>query len=237
MTLRCRSVGAVGQPGMETITAQCAPLRGRTVLAQLLPIMKTKLCACLMLSSALVAGSAVAETAPVVAPAPAPTQAAVTAAEPTAPTVVNQTVYGQRLPTVDELSNAAAAQGLTVVRIEKTATQITATYRYPDGRVNTVAYLVLANGSAAPAQVVSPTSPPPPTVYYYNTAPARVVYYDDYVPAASYYYGYPRYWYPSFSVGVGWGYRGGGYHGGYHGGGGHGGRGGHGGGHRGGSRH
>jgi hypothetical protein len=192
--------------------------------------MKTKLCACLMFSSAVVAGSAIAQTAAVVAPSPAPTQPTVTPAEPMAPTTVNQTVYGQRLPTVDELSNAAAAQSLTVVRIEKTATQITATYRYPNGQVNTVAYLVLANGSAAPAQVVSPTSPPPPTIYYYNTAPARVVYYDDYVPAA-YYYGYPRYWYPSFSVGVGLGYRGGGYYGGYHGGGGHGG------GHRGGSRH
>ncbi len=180
-----------------------------------------------MLSSALVAGSALAQTATVVAPAPAPAQPAATSADPTAPAMVNQTVYGQRLPTVDELSNAAAAQGLTVVRIEKTATQMTATYRYPNGQVSTVAYLMLANVSAAPAQVVSPTSPPPPTVYYYNTAPARVVYTDDDVPAA-YYYGYPRYWYPSFSVGVGFGYRGGGsYHGG----------GGHGGGHRGGFRH
>ncbi len=198
--------------------------------------MKTKLYASLVLSSLLVAGSAFAQSAPAAASAPAPAQPAVTPSEPTAPATVNQTVYGQRLPTVDELSNAAAAQGLTVVRIEKTTTQITATYRYPNGQTNTVAYLVLSGASAAPAQVVSPTSPPPPTVYYYNTAPSRVVYYDDYVPSA-YYYGYPRYWYPSFSVGVGLGYRsGGGYHGGYHGGSGHHGGGGHSGGHRGGSR-
>jgi len=196
--------------------------------------MKTKLYACLVLSSVLVAGSARAQSAPATVPAPAPAQPAATPGEPTVPAAVNQTVYGQRLPTVDELSNAAAAQGLTVVRIEKTATQITATYRYPNGQTNTVAYLLLSGRSAAPAQVVSPTSPPPPTVYYYNTAPARVVYYDDYVPAA-YYYGYPRYWYPSFSVGVGLGYRSGGYYGGHRSGGHHGGS--HSGGHRGGSRH
>eukprot|EP01012_Entosiphon_sulcatum_P023914 TRINITY_DN29052_c0_g1_i1.p1 TRINITY_DN29052_c0_g1~~TRINITY_DN29052_c0_g1_i1.p1 ORF type:complete len:231 (+),score=8.60 TRINITY_DN29052_c0_g1_i1:257-949(+) len=230
MTLKCGPERSAGAAELETKTAQCALLRGRKVIAQQPPIMKTKLYTCFMFSSALMAGSALAQTTSAVAtpPAPAPTQPTVTPTEPMAPATVNQTVYGQRLPTVDELSNAAAAQGLTVVRIEKTATQITATYRYPSGQVNTVAYLVLANGSTAPAQVVSPTSPPPPTVYYYNTAPTRVVYYDDCVPAA-YYYGYPRYWYPSFSVGLG--FRGGGYYGGYHGGGGHGG------GHRGGPRH
>jgi hypothetical protein len=129
-----------------------------------------------------------------------------------ATSVVNQTVYGQRLPSVDELSNAAAAQGLSVVRIEKSASQMTATYKYPDGRTNTVAYLLLPGAPGGPAQVVSPTSAPP--AGYYESAP-RVVYYEDYGPV---YYGYPRYWYPPVSIGLGFGFHGGGYRGGFHGG-------------------
>ena len=129
----------------------------------------------------------------------------------------NQIVYTPRLPSVAELSNAAAAQGLTVDRIEQSATQIVAVYRNANGQTNTVAYQTLPPTTAA---TVATTSQPPTVVY--ESAP-RVIYYDDYDP-----FYYP-YWYAPFSVRVGLGfgyhYHGGyGYHGGYHGGGFHHGR-------------
>ena len=74
---------------------------------------------------------------PPVSPSPsvAPTVAPSTAVTP------NQVVYAQRLLSVTELTNAAAAQGLTIDKIEQTSTQITAVYRYGNGQINAVAYL------------------------------------------------------------------------------------------------
>ena len=177
--------------------------------------MKTKLVAFFVSSTALLVGGARAQTVQPTAPAPVPPAMA-----PSAATVVNQTVYSQRLPSVNELSSAAAAQGLTVERIEQTATQITVVFRSANGQTTTVAYLLLpgagsgvATGSpAANAAVVTPTTPPP--AVYYVPAP-RVVYYEDYGPA---YYGYPYagYWYPPVSIGLGFGFRSGGFHGGGH---------------------
>src|SRR5258706_7995072 len=59
-------------------------------------------------------------------PAPAVTPAGAPAASQIVP---NQIVYTPRLPSAGELSNAAAAQGLTVERIEQSATQIVAVYK------------------------------------------------------------------------------------------------------------
>jgi len=168
--------------------------------------MKTKLITLVLISAAFLAGSARAQTATIATPtSPAPT---VTPAA----LVPNQTVYGQRLPSVAELTNIAAAQGLTVVRIEQTASQVTIVYGYPNGQTNTVAYLLLPNAAGA-ATAVPTTTAPAPTVVYYEAAP-RVVYYDSY-PG---YYAYPGYWYPPVSIGLGFGFRGGGFHGGYGGG-------------------
>ena len=133
----------------------------------------------------------------------------------------NQIVYAQRLPGVTELTAAAAAQGLTIDRIEQTSAQITVVYRYANGQTNTVAYLLLPTAGAAANPVPSPSTPPPAVVY--DTSP-RIVYYDDY-------YGYgpaynPYYWYPPVALRLGlgfnynYGYRGGfggGFHGGYRG--------------------
>jgi hypothetical protein len=119
----------------------------------------------------------------------------------------NQIVYTPRLPSVAELSNAAAAQGLTVERIEQSATQIVATYKYSNGQTNIVSYQTLPPASGATATTTTSAS----TVVY-ETSP-RVVYYDSYDP-----FYYP-YWYSPVSVrlGFGFGYRGGhGYHGGGH---------------------
>jgi hypothetical protein len=145
--------------------------------------------------------------------APQPSIVAPTVASPTAVTP-NQIVYAQRLPGITELTNAAAAQGITIDKIEQTSTQITAVYRYANGQTNIVAYLLLPTAGTAAIPVPAPSTPPPAVVY--DTAP-RVVYYDE-----SYGYGpayYPYYWYPpvAFRVGLGFNYHYG-YHGGYGGG-------------------
>lgn len=181
--------------------------------------MNTKLFSLVVLSAACTTGRVGAQTESV-SSAPAAGQPAAVA--PAVVAVPNQTVYSARLPGVEELSAAAAAQGLTVERIEQTAARVTAVYKNAAGQTTTVAYLLLPGasvataGAPAPAGTVAVPATPAPTVVYYTPAP-RVVYYDDYAPA--YYYGYPRYWGPPISIGLGFGYRGGGYYrGGFHGG-------------------
>ncbi len=146
--------------------------------------------------------------------APAPTASAAPTAPmaATAPAGVTQIVYTPQLPSVAELTNAAAAQGFTIERVVQTAHQTIAFYRTAQGQATTVAYQTLPPGTG----VAAPSAPPPtvvmaqpaPTVVY-RTAP-RVVYYD----SPSYYY--PQVWYPPVSLSFGIGYRGGFHHGGHH---------------------
>lgn len=176
--------------------------------------MKTKLIACFVFCSGAFAASGAAQTVQNATPEPADS-APVLAVAPTP----DQTVYAQRLPSVNELSSAAAAQGRTVDRIEQNASQVTVVYKSASGQTTTIAYLLLPNAtgtSAAP--VAAPTTPAPTVIYpaapstvYYEPAP-RVIYYDDYAPR---YYSYPSYWYPPVSIGLGFGFRSGGFHGGH----------------------
>jgi hypothetical protein len=126
---------------------------------------------------------------------------------PSAAVTPNQIVYAQRLPSVTDLTNAAAAQNITIDRIDQTSSQITVAYRYANGQINTVAYLLLPPAGAAAASstapVLTPSTPAPAVAY--NATP-RVVYYDDY---NDYWPGYyPYYWYPpiAFRVGLGFNY-------------------------------
>ena len=125
----------------------------------------------------------------------------------------NQTIYAPRLPSVNELTNIAAAQGLAVERVEQTSSQIMVVYKATNGQTNTVVYLLLPGATNVSAPVATPTTPPPVVVY--EQAP-RTIYYDSYGPG--YYPYYPGYWYPPVSIGLGFGFRSGGYHGGYRGG-------------------
>jgi hypothetical protein len=142
----------------------------------------------------------------VTAPAPATSAAATSAAAPAA----NQVIYTPRLPTAAELSNAAAAQGVAVERIEQTSSQITVSYRYSNGQTNVVSYQALPAGSAsapAPQQTVVQSAPP---AVVYAPPPPRVIYYDE--PVYYPYPGYYRPYYPPVSLSFGFGYRhGGGY--------------------------
>src|SRR5436190_12984459 len=78
---------------------------------------------------ALSAAPVFAQTDSATAPAsPSPSTPAVTA--PAAnQAAITQYVYSPKLPSVQELTNAASAQGLTVERMVQTSTQIIAFYR------------------------------------------------------------------------------------------------------------
>ena len=150
----------------------------------------------------------------------------------------SQIVYLPRLPGVNELTNAAAAHGFAIERIEQSSTQMKATYRNSAGQKKVVSYQLLpAAGATATVETPSAT---PVVVMPNQSAPAvagqapvvimpstptvvverpRTIYYED----ADYYYSpryYGGYWYPpvSLSLGFGYGWGRGGYHGGFHGG-------------------
>ena len=131
----------------------------------------------------------------------------------------NEVVYVPQLPSAAELSKAAAAQNVTIAQIDQTNSQVTVTYKYSNGAVNTVSYQPLANAENGTA-VPMPSSPAPAA-----TAGTTVVYTTTTAPAPAYYYDYPYYgygyypwgWYPPVSIGLGFGFHGGGFRGGFHG--------------------
>ena len=142
-----------------------------------------------------------------------PTTPAPVLDSPAAP-APSQVVYAPRLPSAVELTNVAAAQGLSVDKIVQTAAQITVVYRSANGQTNTVAYQLLPTAGAPAATVVA--APPPPRVVYVQPAPRY--YYDPFYDPFYYsgYYGSPWYGPVSLSLGLGWGFHGGGGHGGHH---------------------
>ena len=133
-------------------------------------------------------------------------------------------VYMSQLPSPAALMKTAAAQGITVTKIDQTSVQTLVTYKYPDGRLNTVSYELLpaaesASAQAAPAPTVVsvpvPTAAPATTVVYQTTAPDP--YYSPYYAAYAPGY-YPWGWYAPVGISLGFGFGHGYYHGGYHGG-------------------
>ncbi len=139
-------------------------------------------------AQALTPAQAAAATAPRVTMAPAAAPAAA---------VTQQVVHTPRLPTGKELSEAAAAQGLTLERIEPTDVQVLAVFRAPNGSTNTVVYQVMPPAGTPATQTVVTER----REVIYRPAP-RVIYYDDFPR----YSPYPYRWYPPVSVHLGVGY-------------------------------
>lgn len=185
-------------PTMKTSSFSIALLLGSAVL---LP------------GSALIAADA-ASTTPPAPPAPATPAAPAAEVAPAAPLPApNRVVYAPRLPSAKELTQAAAAQGLAINRIDQTSSEVTVVYQLPDGRTNTVAYRLLAGADSGVA--TAETAPPPPRrTVIYTPAPPNVIYYE---PARRVYD--PWYWDPywdspvSLNFGFGYVYRGGGFRG------------------------
>jgi len=155
-------------------------------------------------------------SAPVVTPSTPPPMVASTSSQAPTP-APNQLIYVPRLPTAQELTNAAAAQGRSIERIEQNNSQITLITRDASGQLNSVAYQLLPTAGNAPASAPPPANvtvvtSPPPTVVYTEPAP-QVYYYEDYGPR------YYAPWYPPVSLHLGFGYYrgfGGGYRGHFH---------------------
>lgn len=128
---------------------------------------------------------------------------------------VNHYVYLSFLPEPSELMADAKANGLTILRLDKTADKVVVSYRYPDGHEATLGYALLsAAGQAdrlAETRRVTPVAVPEPEVVYYESRyPTRVVYRDAY---------WDDFWPPLvLGLGLGWATSGHGhYHGGWHG--------------------
>jgi hypothetical protein len=113
------------------------------------------------------------------------------------PAEVDHMVYLSFLPEPDELMKDAKANGLTVLRLDRTADKVIVSYKYPDGHTATLGYALLsaagqADRIAAKRRVVESVSdlPPPSSttevVYVERPYPrTRVVYrdsYDDFWP-------------------------------------------------------
>ncbi|MBA4138339.1 MAG: hypothetical protein C0518_13585 [Opitutus sp.] len=148
------------------------------------------------------------------------------AAEIAAPARADRVVYSVQLPSVQQLTDMARAQGTTVVNVNQTSSDITVTYRLNDNSTRVVSYQLLpTQNSSAPVPgqaepfVSAPLPPPPAPVQIVEVAPPppTVVYryYDRYDP----FYDDP-FWRPrapiSVNLGFGWGYRGGHYYGGHY---------------------
>jgi hypothetical protein len=161
--------------------------------------MKTKIIAVFLFGAAFLTEGALAQTATLTSMPTTPAPVVVTAATP-AP---SQVIYSPRLPSPAELTNAAAAQGITVQKIDQTSSQITVVYQYANGQTTTVAYQLLPAAGTTPTQTYVESAPPPTVVY---APPPQVVYYESYGPRY-----YPAFWYPpvSLRLGFGYGFRGG----------------------------
>jgi hypothetical protein len=173
--------------------------------------MKTKLITVFLVAGSGLLPAAVAQSsrsvsstvpdAPTVANAPVAPSAPRVSAIPTT-TGPNQVVYTAQLPEVQELTDAAAAKGTTILRVEQTPSEILTTYRFSNGQESVVAYRLLpAAGSASTSRVVIP--PPPPVVYVPSP---RVIYYDSF---RSY---DPWFWHSPISFRIGLGFHGGHHH-------------------------
>lgn len=141
---------------------------------------------------------------------------------------VDHMVYLSFLPDVSVLTQDAKANGLEILRVDRTSDRVLVTYKYPDGHVATLGYAKLAANSDR--DVIRPAAPvvTERRVVRQVVAEPEVVYYE---PAyrTSYVYSDPvdNFWVPlTLGVGLGWatswhshGHYHGGYRGGYHGGG------------------
>lgn len=147
-------------------------------------------------------------------PDPPPPPAPPALASPSAAPVPERVIYLPHLPSVEELTHSAGVQGLMVVNLQQTSTEVTVTYRTRDNTTRTIAYRLLPTDAGTPESLESPVAapaepapqvvqvvevaPPPPTVIYRIYDPFR----DDPFFADSHYF--RRRAPVSIHLGVGW---------------------------------
>ena len=170
------------------------------------------------LLAAVFAGSAAfAQNNPPAPAAAAPAPKALAVGSLTELPAANHLVYLAQLPSAADLTEGAAARGITITRIDQTKESIVVVYQYSDGRLDTFAYTLLsaANSSDRPrvadgqpttmpqSSVVYTQSPPPnTTTIVYTSEPETVYYRPRYV---RYYEPAYDFWGPlALGVGIGW---------------------------------
>ena len=149
-------------------------------------VMKTKIITALVASTGFIAAVASAQDAPV-SPTPAPAFSPAPAPAP------NQIVHAHQLPSVADLTKAAAAQGIAIKQIVQSARDISVSYQLAGGQTRTVLYQLLSSENPPAVSV--------PTVVYVERSPDYYYYGDPFYPG----YGH---WYPGFSARIGFGHRG-----------------------------
>lgn len=154
--------------------------------------------------------------------------APVFAADPAVPAaqlpVADHLVYLNELPESADLMKNAAANGLTVQRLDRTADRVVVTYSYPGGQTATMGYALLSsvgNGDwVAPKTVVRETRVVEERPVTVVTREPEIVYYEPSYPRTRVVYRDPvdNFWLPlTLGFGVGWvtGHHGHYYHGGW----------------------
>ncbi|HEX2862223.1 MAG TPA: hypothetical protein VHN79_11310 [Lacunisphaera sp.] len=77
---------------------------------------------------------------------------------------VNHLVHLSELPSTEDLMASAKANGLEVVRVDRTAGRVVVTYRYASGATGTVGYALLSEANKS-ERVVARVQPRSSTVY------------------------------------------------------------------------
>ena len=115
---------------------------------------------------------------------------------------VDHMVYLSFLPDPSELKQDAAANGLTILRLDQTTDRVIVSYKYPDGHTATLGYAKLSDTSdhdvVRPARVERRVvATPEPEVVYYEPGYYRTRYvYSDPVD---------NFWVPlTLGLGLGW---------------------------------
>lgn len=182
--------------------------------------MKTSSLFPVALLAAVFAGSAAfAQDNPPAPAAAAPAPKAPAAGSLTELPTANHLVYLAQLPSAADLTEGAAARGITITRIDQTKESIVVVYKYSDGRLDTFAYTLLSAANSPDRPLVAagqPTTMPQSSVVYTQSPPpttttTTIVYTSE--PETVYYRPrYVRYYDPAYDfwgplalgVGIGW---------------------------------
>lgn len=126
---------------------------------------------------------------------------------------VNHLVYLRELPESADLMKNAAANGLTITRLDRTSDRVVITYTYPDGSIATLGYALLSSAGNADRVTARRTTTEvtrePEIIYVDRSYPTRVVYRDP----------VDNFWLPlTLGLGLGWVTSHHGHHGHYRGG-------------------
>lgn len=105
--------------------------------------------------------------------------------QPTGLPAVDHQVYLSELPASADLMKDAAANGLTVKRLDRTSDRVVITYGYPDGHTATIGYALLSSVGSADRVMTNPAqdkrvvvAAEPEIIYYEPRYRTRYVYRD-----------------------------------------------------------